>query len=269
MSALLCAIALATIMLALKAAYHVIAIRRLGNQDGPASSVIVSAYATAQVIRYLPGKVLGLVYETTRLSGKVPAYRIVAANLVQDLLTSALTVGIVATTGVWLLTRDAGIASCTLAIVFAALWGTHRLHLAERSLAWIAGRLPRLRGLSHLEESANRGALVASVILLIEWVPYFGFWALLLPGGSSSLHEAIVLGGCYAAASLIANFAVLMPSGLIVREALFLWAGTQLSIDPADLIVLGLISRALFTLADGIFVPFAWIYGRALSGIHT
>ena len=262
------ATALLVIMLVMKSAYHVLAIRRLGNENNPSTSRIVAAYAASQVIRYLPGKVLGVVYEAARLADAVPAYRIVAANIVQGLHTMALTLGVLAAAGVWIYSDHTALALGVLAMAFAALWATHRLHFIERCVTWAARRIPKLRDIPPLARPAKRGALPASLILLAEWIPYYAFWCLLLPSGEASLQQAVLLGSCYAAAALFANFAVVMPSGLIVREALFLWAGTQLSLDAPSLIVFGMISRLLFTLADATFAPLSWAYDRLLSREH-
>jgi len=245
-------------MLALKAVYHVIAIRRLGYRVAPPATRIVSAYATSQVIRYLPGKVLGVVYEMTQLAGQVPAHHVVAANIVQTLHTNALTVLVLTTVLVWVVSGRTALAIVMLTVSVALIWLAHRQHITERSLAWAASRIPRLRTMPPLPTPSGHASLPASLLLLAEWVPYFLFWILLLPAGSLQLKDAVMLGSCYAGASLVANFAVLVPSGLVVREALFLWVGSHLAIEPASLIVLGMLSRLLFTLADAVLVPLAW-----------
>jgi hypothetical protein len=73
--------------------------------------------------------------------------------------------------------------------------------------------------------------------------------------GESGLNDpvAILLGGSYAAASFAANLAVLMPSGLFVREAFFLFVASRLGFDPATIIALGAVIRVILTLSDLLF----------------
>jgi len=256
-------------MLALKSLYHVLALRRLGQAPLPRATTIIDAYAGSQIIRYLPGKVLGVMYEAARLAEYAPAHRIIAANVVQSLHTLAMTVAVLAAVAVWLVKGETHAAWFLIFAATGALWVTHRIHLTERALACVARRLPRLRDLPSLPMPSGHASLLASVMLLAEWLPYFLFWALLLPPNADIPRDAILLGACYAGASMIANFAVLMPSGLFLREALFLWAGKQLQIDPASLLVLGVLSRLLLTLADAVFVPLAWGASRHAMGTRA
>ena len=256
------AIAMITLMVALKATYHVIALRRLSNDQGPSATKIALAYAVSQIVRYLPGKILGVVYEANQLAGAISTQQIVTANLVQMLLTSALTVAVLAAVAAWVILESVWSASALLAISLIALWLGHRLHLAERFITTVARFLPRLRNLPHIQPSTKHWALAGSLILLAEWLPYFGYWTFLLPGGTNGVREAILLGSCYAGASIAANLAFIMPSGLVIREALFLWIGSQLAMDPPTLIVLGVLSRLLFTLADLALIPFVWLLGQ-------
>lgn len=264
-ASLFAAFALLLLMLALKAVYHVISIRRLGNLDGPPASRIINAYATSQLVRYLPGKVLGVAYEVAHLSGQVTAQRVVAANIVQGLLTNALSVGIMASAALWLIADQAALGVALMAFTVAALWAAHRLHLVERTLAWVVVRTPWGKHAPTLPKASGHASFRASLLLLGEWVPYFLCWMLLVPTGPHWLEQGVVLGICYAAASLVGSLAVVVPSGLIVREAVFLWVGTRLAMDPDTLILLGMVSRLLLTLADAALVPLAWAADRLLA----
>lgn len=255
---LLAAMAATLLMLALKSAYHVLTFRRLGQSSALRASRIAGAYAASQVIRYLPGKILGVVYEANQLAPQSPAQRVVAVNIMQGLYTSALTVGILCIAAGWYFSDLPVLGIFLIGLTLTMLWAAHRLHLTERLIFWAAKLVPRLRRIDWLPIPSSKASLLASIVLFAEWVPYFFVWALLAPGDGIVLNSAILLGLCYAGASLAANFAVVAPSGLFLREAIFLWVGSQLSLDPAILIVLGMLSRLIFTLADLVFVPLVW-----------
>lgn len=254
----LAALILVTCMLALKAVYHVVTIRRLGQGTRPSGLRIASAYALSQLVRYLPGKVMGLVYEIERLSPQVPGHRVIAANIIQSLNTIGLTVGLVAVAFAWFYLGSPVLAASGLALTLAGLVLVHQSQFTERIILWGARRIPGLSRTEGLPPTSARSSQWASLLLLLEWAPFFAFWLLLLPLETASIHDALLLGSCYAFASLAANFAVLAPSGLVLREAIFLWSGSQLGVAPSDLIVLGLVSRLLFTLGDGLLASLVW-----------
>ncbi|KFN51260.1 hypothetical protein [Arenimonas composti] len=245
-------------MLALKSLYHLVVLRRLGHSGPPAPAAIVSAYALSQVVRYLPGKVLGVIFEAERLAPHIPAHRVVAANIIQSLYTMALTFGVLGAAAVWLFDGGPWLAWLACVSLVVATWSAHRLHLVERAMFRLASRIPRLREYATLPATSSRWSLRAALILLCEWLPYFLFWALLLPADEDPFRTAILLGSCYAGASLAANFAVIAPSGLFVREAIFLWMGSQLAVAPSTVILLGMAARLAFTMADLLFAALAW-----------
>jgi hypothetical protein len=262
--AMFIALAAATGMAALKSVYHVVAMARLGPAGTlPSGYVVAHTYVVSQLVRYLPGKVFGVAYEVHVLSGRVPASRVIATTLIQMMLSSAMTVGALGAIAAWQLAGPmAGVASA--ALVLCAMWAVHAFHTIEWSLSRLPDWLPRVMHVPGLRDLPRRLAAVATLLLLAEWAPYFLYWHVVAPTGVT-LEGAVLIGACYAAASLLANLAIVMPSGLVVREALFLWLGSQLSIDPALLLLLGALTRVMFTLADVVVVPIAWLVRRWFS----
>jgi hypothetical protein len=259
------AVCAVTMMVAGKTAYHVVALRRVSHNNAELSLKIALAYSISQVVRYLPGKILGVVYEANRLAGAISTQQIITANLVQMLFTNAMSIGVLASVAVWIALKSIAAALGLLAIAVSLVWCGHRFHLAERVITNTARVLPRLRNLPHVPPGTKHWAFTGSIILLLEWIPYFSYWTFLLPSNINTIPDALLLGSCYAAASFAANLVLVMPSGLIIREALFLWVGTQLSIDPATLIVLGALSRLLFTLGDLVLIPLVWFLARLVN----
>lgn len=262
------AIAAALVMVALKSCYHAITFQRLGQTPHLHAGRIVSAYATSQLVRYLPGKVLGVVYEAGKLAPEAPVQCVVAVNIVQGLYTTGLTIGVLAATAAWFFFSSQTLGSTLIAAALALTWTAHQFHLAERLVSWAAKRIPRFRRFDFLPTQFGPGSLLASLVLLAEWVPYFIVWGLLAPTDTNVIHAAILLGSCYAGASLSANLAVVAPSGLFVREAIFVWVGSQLMMDPATLIVLGMLSRLIFTTADVALAPLAWAWSATSPGVR-
>ena len=255
------ATALAITMVALKAAYHVYAFRRLGVLRTTSALRIVSAYAGAQVARYLPGKVLGVVYESNRLP-EVPWQQVVAANVIQGLQTMTYTVVVLLAIGVWLWSN---VPTAGISLVIggsAAAWAAHRWNLMEHAFNTLMRRLRKARVDARLHDPSPRHSLRSTAILAAEWLAFFTTWALLMPESDAGLRDVLLLGACYSAAALAASFAVLIPSGLVVREAIFLWCGTQLAVDATTLVILGLLSRIVLTLADVLLPAAAWLAGR-------
>lgn len=256
---LLAALAAALAMLGMKATYHAILFQRLGQGRTPGALRIAAAYASSQVVRYLPGKVLGIVYQSNRLAPDVPVFRVVAANLIHGLYTNLLTLGVLTSIVVWSYTANV-LLGATLWLCGGLLVALgHRWTAVERATGWLARRLPHRwhRGALPTVSSGWGSALLCAFLLLAEWVPYFAIWLLLAPATdiADPTTTAILLGASYAGASFAANLAVLMPSGLFVREALFLFVAGRLGFDPATIVALGAIARAILTLSDLLFSP--------------
>lgn len=256
---LLAALGAALAMLSFKAGYHVLQFSRLGQGSRPGALQIATAYAASQVVRYLPGKVLGIVYQSTRLAPEVPAFRVVAANLIQGIYTNLLTLCVLASILASVLTGDARVGIVLWLCGGLAVTLGHGQCAVERGTHWLARRLPHRwhRGALPVVGNGWASAIPCAALLMAEWLPYFAIWFLLAPSTASAdpLTTAILLGASYAGASFAANLAVLMPSGLFVREALFLFVASQLGFDAATIIALGAVARIILTLSDILFAP--------------
>ncbi|MDW8479048.1 MAG: hypothetical protein RML12_03390 [Xanthomonadales bacterium] len=228
---LLLAALAALAMQALKALYHLRLCLRLGAPR-EAKVSLLRAYAVAQVVRYLPGKVWGLVYQAERLSAWLPPSRVLLANALQMLQTNLMASGIIlGTLGiVWLGAPWALAATLLLAAVVELL---HRWPALERLLLALWARLRR-RPLAWTEIPADRW--IATAILVLEWLAYYLMWWLLF-GPRMPAAEWLLLSTWYAAASLLAILVVVVPGGLAVREALFVALGGMGSGEGAGALV--------------------------------
>ncbi len=220
------------------------------------------AYAVSQLARYVPGKVFGVILETQMLAPSLSLRRVVSATLLQTLLIYA-----------WA-------SVVAIALLTALATGSARpVALAPTALAllWIAQRnrwLDRLKFVLKSRDSDSDGPLIAtaqsrrcalesSMLLVLQWIPFFCIWIILV-GPSQGIAAALWLGASYLLASMGGSLLVLVPSGLIVREAAFVWLG---GLGPYDLtasmlVAWAVIVRLALTLADLLTVPLLWAANR-------
>lgn len=248
---LLLALIAAMVMLAMEALYHVLLLRRWTGTATAWRQLAVS-YFLGQLVRYLPGKVLGVMYQAHHLGGAAALPAVFVTNVVQFAYTSAVTAGMACAIAAAYLAGPAA-AAAVLLLLAAGVVLSHRLALAERLLRRAATLWSPLRRVLDAGPPAPRDtgfALGASALLLLEWIPYVIGWALLLPSSATRLADAVLAAAVYAGASFAAALAIIAPSGLVVREAVFIGLGTRVAMDAAQLLALGLVVRLLYTAAE-------------------
>lgn len=229
-------------MYIIKAVYHV---RTLGRFSGKALDrrKAVAVYLQAQVVRYLPGKIWGLLYQSGRMAGDVHPGIILAANLWQMLITNVLAVAVVA--GVLLAVAQ---SPWWLLLVVLGVAVVELLHRCAVPGWLLHGRLGAW--LSRLGVVPPQGPLLpmawsGTAMLCAEWVFFFAVFLCLL-GGQQSVADALALGAWYGGASVIALAAFVVPAGLAVREAIFVAAPTVVSLDAAHLVLVAALARVVF-----------------------
>jgi hypothetical protein len=232
-----------------QAGYHVLALEALSPQNHahPARLPAMAIYLQAQIVRYLPGKIWGVVYQAHAMSGSHPPSRVLGANLVQTGATLLMATGICASVilahrlgAIWLLGLPATIAAMDL---------LHRSPLPSR-LMDAAKRVPRLgRVLDRVEWSplGRRGMFTA--LLSIEWA-FFALGLTILFGALLPVEEALVAMAWYAGASILSLAAIVVPAGLAVREALFIGGENLMASAAGELAVLAVAARIVFLGAE-------------------
>jgi hypothetical protein len=260
----LVALAMALLMHLLKTSYYLEVCRRLGAPIGAAGR-LAHAYAVAQVARYLPGKIWGVAYQIGSLGDVFPARKIILAHIVQMFQTNLLAVGVlVAMLDLLVFHQRWPIVIAVAVLVLVELF--HRWPALERIFLQLWAKL---RARPELVES-DIGASPArsSAILLAEWLAYYAMWFFLL-GERLPLHELALLATWYAAASLLAIFAFVVPGGLAVREAIFvLLAGSAHGAGAA--IVQAALLRVLLISAEALAVGVVrWIGGRLMIAARS
>lgn len=227
--------------------YHVVAVRRVENHRARDMRVAL-AYALGQVMRYVPGKVFGIVFQVNYLAGQVRGTSIGMALLVQTFYDYAWTFILVAC-----LLAAAKYSSAWpligIAPALALVWVVHRQGWLERTLA----RPALLRRFLGEQDIAGMGrpahAMRATALVGAVWLPMLLGTGLGL-SGLVGLESAVVLGALYIAAAVVSLLVFVVPSGLVVREALFVWLGAQYGLEPTTLVLVGLLLRLFLTLSE-------------------
>lgn len=259
LAGLLGLIVFATASIALTTLYHALLVPTLQSRFIRISRLGL-AYAVGQIVRYLPGKVMGIVFEANFLRGQVTAATITFALLIQTVLSyawaTALAAAILATA--WF---AAPWPMWCLLPAMAALWLAHRFNWAARVL----GTLPfvgRFMRATPAPSMAPLKATTLTLVLLSNWIPFFAGWACLLHG-RYTLSESIVFGAAYLAASVVSAAMIVVPSGIVVREAIFIWIGSRFGLAVPELLLYGVVLRVALTMADLLNAGAYWLLDMA------
>ncbi len=236
-------------MYIVQAAYHVLSLESLSPAERPTGGRLaaMAIYMQAQIVRYLPGKIWGVLYQAHAMKASHPPARVVAANLFQNFTTLWLAAGI----SVSVIGAHLGGPAWLLGIpaTVAALEVLHRSRLPGR-LIGMAARVPGLRHLSAAIgwiPTSRRGLLTS--LLSLEWV-FFALGMGILFGALLSGREAIVATAWYAGASIISLAAVMVPAGVAVREAVFIGGDELVTAGAAQLTVLAVAARCVLLAAE-------------------
>lgn len=256
---LVLALVSAVVMLLLKAIYHLLLMRQLTLKHYHFSDIVPS-YLQSQIVRYLPGKIWGLVYQSQQLKGQASGSIVILVNLFQLLNTNLLSVGVIFAVIVGQLY---GILWLSLALIFFVLL-TELLHclpyyqmLVVKILTKFLKRFKQSLPGQSLRALPMRGTL----ILLLEWVCFFLVFYLLFHHSYTS-SEVLLVAVWYASASLIAILAIVIPAGLVVREAIFIAGSSLLPVDNSAFVAVAAILRLVLLAAEFLAIPLGSCLGK-------
>ncbi|MBB6522706.1 hypothetical protein [Pseudoteredinibacter isoporae] len=233
------------------------------NEKDSSHSQLSLAYSLAQIIRYLPGKVLGVLTQSFYLTGKASSVAIWRANVLQFLLTNANSLPVLLF--IFLCFWDGGLLYFLIPILGSVTF----FYLVHSNLmVSILKKVPMFRKwaikASSIVDLSGVGAKKIWLLLNIEWLLFFAAFVFLI--GVDSWQKAIALSALYSSASILAALVVIAPSGLFAREALFLWLGTIAGLDATELLSLGIVTRIFFTLCDLLFFGLRACISYVLKG---
>lgn len=233
-------------MYVVKALYHVRLLERFSGVR-MARGKAVGVYLQAQVVRYLPGKVWGLLYQSGRMAGAIQPGVVVAANLWQMLITNVLALGVVGGVLLW---GNHSPRWLLLTIgVIALVEASHRWPIVESCVLGLIARLFPKLGITLPEGRLLPMRWSGTAMLCAEWIFFFLAFMVLLNGGQS-VADTVVLGAWYGGASIAALAAFVVPAGIAVREAIFVAAPSVVNLDAAYLMLVAALTRIAFLGAE-------------------
>lgn len=235
------------VMTLCKAAYHVLIVTSLRPSARGYEPDIAASFLSAQVLRYLPGKIWGVVYQAHSLGAICPPSVVVVANGVQMAVSSIVALLVAAA----LISAN---ASSLIAWGFIAA-AVMACLLTNARVAWLGAMVERLRA-RLARQPAFAGpvtsrpvALRATLILGLDWF-FFLLGFVLLSTGLSTIWESIRMAGLYAGASTLATAALMVPAGIGVREALFVSAPNLVDQPASHLLLIGILARVTMLIGD-------------------
>lgn len=246
---------LATLTMLVTASLHAVVVA--STTSAPIDPARVRyAYAASQVARYVPGKVFGVILEAQMLAPAMSMRQVVIATLLQTMLIYAW-VGIVSVVILGTLATGSVQLIALAPTALALLWLAQRNRWLERlRAAMTSGADPAAEPALSTDRS-QRSAWQGTLLLALQWIPLFAIWVLLaMP--SHGIAAAFWLGASYLLASIGASLLVLVPSGLVVREAAFVWLGAMYGLPAPELMAWAVVVRLALTLADVLCVPLLW-----------
>ncbi|NCT66716.1 MAG: hypothetical protein GXC76_03620 [Rhodanobacteraceae bacterium] len=250
---------LATLTVLVTASLHAEIVARTGSAPIDFARVRY-AYAASQVARYVPGKVFGVLLETQMLAPAVGVGQVVTATLLQTLLAYAWA-GAAAVIILGTLGLDSAWPGLLAPVVLALLWLAQRNRWPERMRSTLGTGTNATPAPARSTDSSRRSARRSTLLLAIQWLPFFAMW-ILLAAADHGIAAASWLGASYLLASIGGSLLVLVPSGLVVREAAFVWLGGLYGLPASSLVAWAVVVRLALTFADVLAVPVLWIVSR-------
>jgi len=244
-------------MYLVKALYHIRLLERFSGVK-MARGKAVTVYLQAQVVRYLPGKVWGLLYQSGRMAGAIQPGVVVAANLWQMFITNVLALGVVGGLLLWGNHSLGWLLLIVGSIVLVEV--SHRWSVVE---SWGLGLVARL--FPKLGVTLPQGRLLpmrwaGTAMLCLEWIFFFLAFMILL-NGKQPVADAVILGAWYGGASIVALAAFVVPAGIAVREAIFVAAPSVVNLDAAYLMLVAALARVVFFGAEIVAALAATVFG--------
>ena len=212
---------------------------------------VIAIFLTAQIIKYLPGRIWGFLYQIKRLSEQAHTSMVLVASANHLILTSLISMLFLGLAfkvpGAWLL--------LLLGTFLGLLW-TQR-----------GGTAAYLVRINRIPESTRarlpaKAILGIAVSLTLEWLFYLSVWSglFLLLKLPPKPEMIISIAALYAGAWIVGSLTSLIPSGLGIREGGFIMAGMGLGITEPNLIALAILARMVFALGEVLTGAFAALY---------
>lgn len=210
-------------------------------------SLVVGPYFLGQIGKYLPGKIWGIFYQAHRMKPHVAPILTWMANVELMVLTNFQSLIAIVCVLLWL-QFNAAMAMVGFA---AGAWTVFILLKNGWVRRCISGgwRLVSKTVPIRSNGYARSASLKITFCLALEWFFFIAAWSCMLPKGMGMLEIALV-SVSYVIAWMAGFAAFVVPSGLFVREAVFVWVGGVVGLDQTLLAFYGLLARVFFMISD-------------------
>ncbi len=250
-------ISLATLTTLITASLHAEILVQNASNLGIGRRLARYAYAVSQVARYTPGKIFGVILESQILGPAIGISIVIKATLLQTILVytwaSVVSVSILAA-----ITLNATWILMLAPTAMPLIWSKQGRRLLLCASNVIKFRHQPASSQIQSNDDAFRNLLPGMLLLTFQWAPFFAMWTL-IAGTDQGASQALWLGASYLLASIAGSLLIFVPSGLIVREAAFIWLGGLHGLPASSLLVWAIVMRLVLTLADVMAIPLLWI----------
>lgn len=206
---------------------------------------LLTSYAYAQIIKYIPGKIWSIMYQASQLSENIKKRDVWVINLYQLFLSVIFVILISLIT--FLYVAD---------IAIGLKWVIMGMSIAFIIFFYLKKEF--LLKLFHLDNEILKKYLIffkgdvgfkTLIILVVDWLFYFAMWfCLCYP--QLDFSGIYLLAVNYAVASALSLLIFFLPNGLVAREAFFIAISQYLKSGTSFLLVCGLTIRFLYTAGD-------------------
>jgi hypothetical protein len=249
--------------------YHVIIIQSISRHKEN-NLKILTAYLQGQVIRYVPGKVVGIISQSLRLKDHIRSEIVWESYFVQFVSTNMNGMVVIFATALYLYTGKLFISLLCLSFVIFVCYVLNR-GLISRGINLFIKFFNR-KEINHELKNIyldKKDAVKVVFFMNLEWCVFILAW-FFIPGTLSPL-ESISLAVLYASSTIVGALTIVMPGGMLVREASFLYFGKMLtSVSPELLLFYSILFRIIFSISE-VFLYFAaeFIYRIKSFQTHT
>ena len=237
-----------TLMLISKAILHTIIVQDFdGNKNY--WKYILNAYSQSQLVRYVPGKVWGIIFQGEQLEKYLSRKIVWIVNVWQVFITNLNGIGIIIFFVLFYFFGNKPyiyFALATIPITFY-LFKINALNLITTYIDRL--KYIDLTNLPQINFQSFSRSLSKTILLQLDWFFYFLFWFWLLPE-SSQFTDCFVIASIYAGAALFGLIVLVVPSGWFVREASFIWFGLNLGYTEDLLFLFGVLARLISIVSD-------------------
>lgn len=215
----------------------------------PGFRVIVQMYFASRLVRYLPGRLWLYVYQVNNLSSWISAKKILLIGFEEFFLVQTNTFFVFLTA--FLLYNNHSYLSIIVYLcgIFVCFYIQKQYFIYHLVIFFERIIKNKLTIIDFKKNNVIYNYLIVT-FLQVEWLFYLISWKI-LNVNNFNFADLLCLSSSYAVAWLIGFLSFVMPGGLIVREASFVWICINIwSYNQIDMVYYSVVMRLVFILSD-------------------